>query len=292
MAVSGAEPVRHETIERFSRTFAPCGFRRDAFYPSYGLAEATLFVAGGVPERAPVVRTLARAALEAGRAVDVPPDAPGAVAAVGCGRALPGQRVVVVDPETATPCATDVVGEIWVAGPSVAAGYWERPDDTAAAFGARLADGDGPFLRTGDLGFLSDGVLFVAGRIKDLVIVDGRNHWPPDLEATVATSHAALRPNAGAAFAVDRDGRERLVVVQEVARPHAVDAAAVVAAIRRAVAEEHDVAVDGVALVRPGSVPKTSSGKIQRHACRAAWVAGELDAIAVWAADAPAAGAA
>ncbi|HYO12608.1 MAG TPA: amino acid adenylation domain-containing protein, partial [Thermoanaerobaculia bacterium] len=256
VAFNGAEPVRAETIERFAAAFASCGFRREAFFPCYGLAEATLLVSGGALAAAP----------ESGDAVS-------------CGRAAAGQTVVVVEPEACTPCPPGAVGEIWVAGPSVAAGYWGRPEETARTFGARLASGEGPFLRTGDLGFLADGELFVTGRLKDLIILRGRNHYPQDLEWTAEASHPALRPGCAAAFSVDREGEERLVLLCEVERS-AADPAGIAEAVRRAVAEEHEITVEEVVLLRAGTILKTSSGKIRRAACRAAWLAGELAVVA------------
>jgi acyl-CoA synthetase (AMP-forming)/AMP-acid ligase II len=187
---------------------------------------------------------------------------------VGCGRVLADQKVTVVYPESLTPCPPDRVGEVWVSGPSVTRGYWGRPEETKHAFRAYLADtGEDPFLRTGDLGFLRHGELFVTGRLKDLIIVRGRNHYPQDIEQTAEQSHAALRPGGCAAFSVQADEGEQLVVVQELQRRHvsSADADEVVAAVRRAVTEHHEVEVHAVALVRTGGVPKTSSGKIRRQ---------------------------
>ncbi len=272
LAFNGAEPVRAETLDRFTEAFAPCGFRREAFYPCYGLAEATLFVAGGRPGMPPVVERLSAAGLERGVAVADPAGRP----LVGCGGAWSGQRLEVVDPATGVPVAAGSVGEIWVAGPSIAAGYWERPEETARTFGARLADGSGPYLRTGDLGILRGGELFVTGRLKDLIILRGRNHYPQDLEHTAGEAHPALEPGAAAAVAVEVAGEERLVLVLEVGRRALRELAVptVAAAVRRAIAEEHEVQVHEVVLLRPGTLPRTSSGKVQRHACRAAWLAG------------------
>ncbi|HSF43369.1 MAG TPA: AMP-binding protein, partial [Thermoanaerobaculia bacterium] len=263
VAFNGAEPVRAETVERFAQAFAPCGFRREAFYPCYGLAEATLFVTGGAPGEPPVVRPVEAAS-------------PGSRPVVGCGRAAAGQTVRIVDPESRAPVAPGRVGEIWVSGPSVAAGYWDRPAETERTFGARLAGGEGPYLRTGDLGFLADGELFVTGRLKDLIILRGRNHYPQDLERTAEASHEALRPGGGAAFSVDLGGEERLVILHEVERSSASDPAGAAEAVRRALSQEHEVAVEEVVLVRSGTILKTTSGKIRRAACRAAYLAGDL----------------
>jgi amino acid adenylation domain-containing protein len=279
IAFNGAEPVRAETMDAFAEAFAPCGFRREAFYPCYGLAESTLIVTGSRPGAGYRARRMDAEALAAHRVADAAPGAPGARTLVGSGRGAAGQRLAIVDPETGVPCAADRVGEIWVAGPSVARGYWARPEKTAEVFGARLAGtGEGPFLRTGDLGFLADdGELFVTGRIKDLVIIRGRNHYPHDLEAAAGGSHPALQPGKGAAFALDDGGEERLVVLHEVRR-QAMRAALddVPGAVRRALALEHGVRVHAVGLLPPGAIPRTSSGKTQRVACRESFVAGEF----------------
>jgi amino acid adenylation domain-containing protein len=281
VAFTGAEPVRADTLDRFTAAFEGSGFRRTAFYPCYGLAEATLIVSGGAVDRAPVLQQFNSAELQHNRAVvaaESEPQQP----LVGCGGTLPGQQIVIAQPETLITCAPGEIGEILVAGASVAAGYWNREDETAQSFGAFLADsGAGPFLRTGDLGFLHDGQLFITGRRKDLIIIRGRNHYPQDIELTVERSHAALRPGCGAAFTVEVAGEERLVVVQEVERQQrmSIDTERVAGTIRQAVAAEHDVQVYAVVLVRPGSVPKTSSGKIQRQLCRGRLLANELEVI-------------
>jgi acyl-CoA synthetase (AMP-forming)/AMP-acid ligase II len=284
VAFNGAEPVRAETQERFAATFAPCGFRSEAFYPCYGLAEGTLFVSGGSPVTAAVVETVQTAALERNRVVAAAEE--GEVRRlVGCGHAWAGQRIAVVDPESRLPVPPDTVGEVWVSGASVALGYWRRPEETERVFQGFLADsGDGPFLRSGDLGFVRGGELFVTGRIKDLLIFRGRNLYPQDVEQTVERSHPALRPGCGAAFSVDSGGEERLVVVQEVERRAAAAAAEAVeqiaAAVRGAVSEEHEVPLFDLVLLQAGTIPKTSSGKVRRHACRAAYLAGEMAVVA------------
>ncbi|MEA2563442.1 MAG: hypothetical protein QOH06_4946 [Acidobacteriota bacterium] len=251
VAFNGAEPVRAHTLEAFAQAFAPCGFRASSFYPCYGLAEATLFVTGGAPR------------VEEGR--------------VSSGHMWDAQQIAIVNPDTREELPRGSEGEVWIAGPSVAAGYWGNPEATERDFRARLSSGGGPFLRTGDLGILSSGgELFVTGRIKDLIILRGRNHYPQDIELTAQRSHPDLRPDSGAAFAVEIEGEERLVVVQEVERRRRDGLEELAAAVRRAVAEEHEVQPYEVVLVRTGMVPKTSSGKVQRHACRAQYLAGEL----------------
>jgi amino acid adenylation domain-containing protein len=291
-AFNGAEPVRAETMRRFAEAFAPCGFRRESFAPCYGLAEATLIVTGARPEGLPLAETFDAAALERNRALPCAPDAPGARALVNCGGALPDQRLEIVDPETGEACAPGAVGEVWVAGPSVTRGYWNRAEETAATFGARLAaTGEGPFLRTGDLGFVQGGGLFVTGRLKDLIVIRGRNHYPQDIELTAERSHAALRAGCGAAFSFESGGEEQLVIVQEVDPRAELEAAEVLEAIREAVAFEHDVAAHAILLVAPGSVPKTSSGKVQRHACRQRFLSDALEVLGGWRASSSAAAA-
>jgi amino acid adenylation domain-containing protein len=289
VAFSGAEPVRAETLAEFAEAFAPCGFRREAFYPCYGLAEATLMVTGSWKEEPPVVAEVSAKALEENRAE------PGAGAEgqtrllVGCGRTMLEQRVEIVHPESAGRCAPGEVGEIWVSGESVAAGYWNLPEETEHTFRARVEGGDGrAFLRTGDLGFMRDGELFVTGRLKDLVIIRGLNHYPQDIERTVEQCHESLRPGCGAAFSVEAAGEERLVIVQELHHRQRGGHEQIIADIREAVAEEHDVQVYAVVLIKHGSVPKTSSGKIQRHACRAGFLERSLEVVAGWRGDAAA----
>lgn len=283
VAFNGAEPVRAETLEAFAETFAPCGFRREAFYPCFGLAEATLIVSGGFAKQSPVVRSFDSRSLAIDQVVDADPDDEGARDLIGCGQTMRDQKIVIADPDTLTQCAPDRIGEIWVKGPSIAQGYWRQPEATAATFRACLKDtGEGPFLRTGDLGFIRDGELFITGRLKDLMIVHGVNHYPQDVELTVAESHPRLRRDCAAAFTVEVQGRQQLVIVQELERRKHADLDAIFQAIRRAVSGEHDLGVDAIVLIKAGSIPKTSSGKIQRHACRAAFLAGTLEAVGEW----------
>ncbi len=281
VAFNGAEPLRPETMERFAAAFAPSGFRYDAFLPCYGLAEAALIVSGKAHNAQPLIRTFQAAALEHHRVYATSSADASARRLVGCGPALDQQQLVIVQPETRTRCAPGQIGEVWLSGPSVAQGYWERPEETCRTFGARLADSDaGPFLRTGDLGFLQEGELFITGRLKDLLIIHGRNHYPQDIELTVEQCHAALRAGGGAAFTVEIDGQEQVVVVHEVERQQlnvAVEQVATV--VRQAVAEQHELHIYALVLIKPGSLPKTSSGKIQRYACRAGFLDGSLAAV-------------
>ncbi|HEX7842089.1 MAG TPA: fatty acyl-AMP ligase [Kofleriaceae bacterium] len=285
-AFNGAEPVRARTIAEFTRAFEPCGFRPDTMLPAYGLAESTLLGTGNVRRALPRIASFRSADLEHGKASLVSAPGESVRELVACGHAPPGQRLVIADPERCTALPDGEIGEIWLAGPSVAKGYWKLPAETDRTFGAMLADsGDGPFLRTGDLGFVHDGQLFIAGRRKDLIIVDGRNHYPQDIELTVEQSHPAFRAGCSAAFSIDVDGAERLVVVAE-ADPHwnIAGADAAVAdpktpldrAARRAVAIDHDLDLHRLLLLRPASIPKTTSGKIRRQACRTGFLDGSL----------------
>jgi acyl-CoA synthetase (AMP-forming)/AMP-acid ligase II len=279
LAFNGAEPVRRETMDRFAAAFAPCGFRREAFYPCYGLAEASLIVSGGRKGIVPPTQYLEKGALEQNRIV---PASEEAVSFIGCGETLDAQQIVIAHPESGRRRAADEVGEIWVKGPSIAKGYWNRPRETEETFRAFLPDtGEGPFLRTGDLGFLREGVLFVTGRLKDLIVIQGRNHYPQDIELTVERSAALLRAGCGAAFSIEVDGEERLVVVQEVDFRQKPDEK-VLGAIRLAVAREHELELYAVVLIRPGTLPKTSSGKIQRRLCRTRFLANELENLTEW----------
>jgi acyl-CoA synthetase (AMP-forming)/AMP-acid ligase II len=303
VAINGAEPIHQRTLDQFAAAFEPYGFRRQAFYPCYGLAESTLMVSGGPKEAMPVVRRVQKVAMEHHQIAIPCISKTGGQAIVGCGKSLGGQTIRIVDPETRTVCAPNQIGEIWVAGASVAKGYWNHPKATQDTFDVYLADtAEGPFLRTGDLGFMHQDELFITSRLKDVMIIRARTHYPQDIEATVEQCHPALRPHGGAAFAVEMYGEERLVVVQEVERrvyrqtgccvdltlsgsestPQACDIATIVGDIRQLVAEKHDVQVSAVVLLRPGSIPKTSSGKIRRQTCREQFLHQTLDVVGQW----------
>lgn len=283
LAFNGAEPVRAETLENFARKFSAVGFKAEAFYPCYGMAETTLIVSGGKKGEPPVQRTFDGASLDQGSVVNVEPGMQGARSLVSCGRVIPDGQVVIVDPETRHELQADGIGEIWIRSSSVGQGYLNKPEITEEVFHAYLSNPKrGPYLRTGDLGFLFDGELFVTGRLKDMIIVRGVNRYPQDIEATVEKSSDRLRATASAAFAVDYEGRERLVIVSEVIRGKNENWDDVIKAIRREVTADHELPPDAVFLVRHGSIPKTSSGKIQRHACRDGFRQGELYEIARW----------
>ncbi len=296
IAFCGAEPIRLDTLDSFAQAFAAQGFRREAFYPCYGLAENTLMVSGGAGPSAPLAIKFKTAALSQSRGVPSAETEDG-ITLVSCGHALLDQQISIVDPQKLTACAPGEIGEIWTTGPSVAQGYWQRPQLTEEIFQARLAGipaqggEQGTFLRTGDLGFLHEGELYFTGRLKDLIIIRGRNHYPQDIEHTAGQCHEALEAGMSAAFAVHEGGEERLVLVHEVSRRHRKpDLEAVVTAVRRAVAQEHGLQVQAIVLIRPLSVPRTSSGKIQRHACKEGYLNDTLEVVGKWRADgAPAA---
>ena len=282
IAFNGAEPVRAATLEEFTRRFSPYGFRHAGHLPCYGMAETTLLVTGGPRNPRPVLTNFDGPGLDQKVVRPVPDDARGSRRLVGCGRVIEGERVEIVDPETREKLPPDVIGEIWVQSPSVGRGYWQRRDESRRTFDAMTKEGDGPFLRTGDLGFLFDGQLYVSGRIKDMIVVRGVNRYPQDIEATVENTCEAVQAGAVAAFAMNHEDREQLVIVAEAVRRRDQDWDRELAAIRRAVTEEHELPPDAVYIVRNSSVPKTSSGKIQRHACLHAVRDQELKLIAKW----------
>jgi Acyl-CoA synthetases (AMP-forming)/AMP-acid ligases II len=283
VAFNGAEPVRKDTLQKFADAFACCGFSERALCSAYGLAEATLKVTSASRGEGPTYFSASANELERGRIREAG-DLDDEKSLVGCGRPEPETKVVIVHPETLIVCPDDEVGEIWVKSASVAKGYWNRQEESTSVFEAVPTGYDGPgrFLRTGDLGFLRNQQLFITGRIKDLIIIRGRNHYPHDIEYTAQNSHAALRFDSGAALSVEVDGEERLVIVQEIDRHHHGDAEEAVAAIRRAITDEHEIAPHSVVLVRQNGVPKTSSGKVQRSACARAFLDGTLPVIVAW----------
>lgn len=283
LAFNGAEPVRADTLARFAATFASHGFAATTPYPAYGMAEATLLISGGRRGAGPVVQPVSRSALQRHR-VEPPLREDDAQLLVGVGGRLAGEDLAIVDPQTCRRLAAGAIGEVWVRGPHVARGYWCNREETRAAFAGRIAgEAASDWLRTGDLGFLdAAGELFITGRIKDLIIIRGVNHYPQDIEHTVETCHPALRRHGGAAFGVsDGNGEERLVVIHEVERGfrHRLDLREIAAAIREAVTREHDLAPYRILLIRPGTLPQTTSGKIQRGLARQLWLTSALAVI-------------
>jgi len=287
VALNGAEPVHAETVRRFRETFSPHGFSPDAVFPAYGMAEATLLIAGGHRGGGCVMREVSRSHLQA-HAVRAPLDAADLQMLVGCGHALVDERIAIVDPVTNEPLPWDRVGEIWVTGANVARAYWQNEEATRLGLHARIAGSDigTGWLRTGDLGFLdSTGELFITGRIKDLIIIRGNNHYPQDIEATVQALHPALRRNGGAAFSVPDQEDEVLVIVQEIERTerNRIDPAEITDLVRGGVADGHELFARHVVLIRPGTLPRTTSGKIQRSLTRRLWLEDRLDVVGtVW----------
>src|SRR3984893_10662272 len=277
VALNGAEPVHAETIKRFAETFAGHGFDRSAAFPAYGMAEATLLISGGRRGAGHVTRTVSRSRLQA-HAVEAPIDQADVQTLVGCGRALVNERIAIVDPDSCVRLAADQVGEIWASGPNVARHYWRNAEASMTNLSARIAGADDGtnWLRTGDLGLLDEsGELFITGRIKDLVIIRGINHYPQDIEHTVQALHPALRQNCGAAFSVpDERGEETLARVQETERSatHGINPAEMKEIIREGVTDQHELFARPIALIRPGALPKTTSGKIQRSRARMLWL--------------------
>lgn len=297
-AINAAEPVRSTTIERFTRFFAASGFPSNGFRPAYGMAEATLVVTSGYRTDPPCrIQTVSKQRLEENR-VEMAADVEEATTTIiGCGLPVGHQRVVIVDPATLERCEETCVGEIWISGPSVAQGYWRRPQETAEIFQAHLATGEGPFLRTGDLGVLWKNNLFVIGRRKDLIILDGRNIYPQDIELTVEQAHPAILAGCCAAFACEQDGEERLIILAEIdhhyrsqasddpqsasmksalAASSPLNTQEIITSVRRAVAEYHGVRAQRVVLLKRGGIFKTTSGKVQRRACLQAFLQGTL----------------
>lgn len=282
LAFNGAEPVRSQSMQRFAERFSSVGFKAKAFTPCYGLAEATLLVAGHTTGNEPQVLELDTDALAHHR-LSYPSEDGGVTRVVSCGQPAKGSTVTIVDPESLVPTPPNQVGEIWVSGPSVAQGYWNLTAETQHTFQARIAGNtERSFLRTGDLGFLRDGELFITGRLKDLIIIRGRNYYPQDIEETIGVSHPALRPGCGVAFSVEKDREEQLVVVQEAAVRSDEELDKAIQQIARNISETHELSVHAIVLIQSGTIPKTSSGKLQRQACKKDFLNQRLDILKEW----------
>ncbi|MFI9505225.1 AMP-binding protein [Nocardia sp. NPDC052566] len=279
---NGAEPVRTATLERFRRTFAEHGLSATALTPGYGLAEATLKVTSGNGDHAYVTARFDEAAL--GRRRVELGDGPASTELVGCGRPIMTTEIAIVDPDTAERCGDDQLGEIWVCGPIVAPGYWRRPEESERTFRARIAGAadDRTYLRTGDLGFVHDGELYICGRVKNLMIVNGVNYYLEDIEATVVRGHDALRAGAVIAFSTESDGQENLVLVAEYRAEGEPSAEDLITVVHDAVARRHAIAPSAIVLIAAGTIPRTTSGKLRRQQCRADYLAGLLNEIYRW----------
>jgi len=284
VAYNGAEPIRPATLDNFASYFAECGLEKSALFPCYGLAEGTLIVAGGKLQESPVYLTCDKEALKEDRVQTVDPAHPAATVLVGSGAALDGQKVRVVEPEKCLQLGDDQIGEIWVSGPSVAHGYWNNPDSTRQTFQARIQNSDGDrFLRTGDLGFLRDGNLFITGRIKDLIIIRGQNYIPSDIEYTAESSHANIRKGCTAAFSLQSDGEEQLAVVCEIrTRVNKAELKDLVAVVLRDITDTHGINAARIILIKARTIPKTTSGKIRRKMCKMALLNNKLAVVYQW----------
>ena len=294
VAFNGAEPINYETIAKFSKTFAPYGFQESAFYPCYGMAEATLIISGGIKGEKPVTKAVDSQQLQHNQ-IAIAKIEEQARILVSCGHSLPDQEVAIVNPETMIACQPREIGEIWVTGASVANGYWHQTEATAATFKAQIKGQEVVYLRTGDLGFIDQDELYVTGRLKDLIIIKGRNHYPQDIERTVESSSDFIRPSGTASFVIENNGEEKLVILSEIERrywDHRNKSQSYSSAnnskkpdlkqlIRREISQNHDLQTQHILLLKPGSIPKTSSGKIQRHVCRHNFLAGEFQSLEV-----------
>ena len=282
VAFNGAEPIYNKTLKQFADYFSSCGFRREAFLPCYGLAEATLMVVGAPKSRFPVTQNLMTSGLEQNQVIISPNKNEDTRTVVSCGKNMPNQKIRIVNAHTLALSPADQIGEIWVSGPSVASGYWNKPLESELTFGARLSDfNEGPFLRTGDLGFLHDGELYVTGRIKNLIISDGKNHYSHDIERTVEKSHPAIRLAGCAVFSISNSESEDIIVIAEIEHKITVKAEEVKKAIRLAVAIHHELHVDDIRLISPGGIPRTTSGKIKHYLCKTNYIAGSMNEIAL-----------
>lgn len=287
VAFIGAEPIRSATLKQFAETFESCGFHPTAFLPCYGMAETTVMISGGKNSDLVSILPLDRLALAENRVVlqkiTENPDLTKTV--VSCGFVGLGMEIKIVHPQKQVECPADEIGEIWVAGGSVGQGYWQHPQATQQHFQAFLNDTqEGPFLRTGDLGFIREGQVFIAGRLKEMMILWGRNHYPHKIEETIENSHAALKANSGAAFSVEVAGEERLVIAHEIKRTFIkkLDCDAVINAMCKAVMENHLAEIYGIILLKPGSLPKTTSGKIQRQLCKTKFLEKHFEPLEFW----------
>ncbi|MEL6494522.1 MAG: fatty acyl-AMP ligase [Cyanobacteria bacterium J06623_7] len=290
VAFCGAEPVQTATIDKFSHKFASCGFKATAFYPCYGMAEATLMITGGDRTKSPQVKHLEQTALAKNRVVLNNSPSAKTKTFISAGYPWLDGAIAIVNVDDATACQADRIGEIWYSGSSVGRGYWQLPEKTQQTFEARLNNSvnsvaeDKSYLRTGDLGFIGDGELYITGRLHDVLVFWGLNHYPQHIEHTVQQCHPGLKANCGAAFAVEIEGQPRLVVAQEIERTHRKSLVMdeVVEAVRWQVFQQHFIDIYGIILLSPGRMPKTSSGKVQRRKCKTMYLDRSLDIWQAW----------
>ena len=278
VAFNGAEPVSQRTLDKFTDYFALCGFRREAFSPCYGLAEATLMVVGAAKGRTPIMHNIMKSGLKKNRVIFSSEMTEDTQILVSCGKNPEGQKIRIVNSGTLSRCLPDEIGEIWVSSPSVTSGYWNNPLATASVFGAYLSDcEEGPFLRTGDLGFFDEGELYITGRLKNIIIIDGKNFYPHDIEKTVEQAHPSILPGGCAVFSIQNPENEGVVVVAEIQHRFFVNPSEVVKAIRASVTEHHDLSIFDIKLTPTGRIPRTTSGKIRHFLCKENYLAGTLN---------------
>lgn len=283
IAASGAEPVLAPTLRRFGKTFFKTGFNPKAFVPCYGLAEATLLACANKRDnnKPPTTISVSKSDLKQGR-ITLSQTEGDSKEFVSCG--LPqNQEIQIVNPETLELMPADQVGEVWISSPSISSGYWNQAEKTAEVFGKHI-NGSGNYYRSGDLGFLHQGEIYIAGRIKDLIIIAGKNHYPGDIERTIQASHDSLKLDSGAVFTIDIEGVEHLVIAQEIQQNHikTLDADAVIKAIKTSASRFHEVPVHAVCLCKPGQIHKTSSGKIRRSTCRDTYLESGFENVGHW----------
>ncbi len=292
VAFNGAEPINYQTLQKFASLLKPCGFRSEVFYPCYGMAEATLMVSGGKKANLVVNKKVDAAALEKNEIIILDDDDQQGKILVSCGQTIPNHKVKIVNPETLIECSDRKIGEIWVSGASIAQGYWHQAQLSEQTFGIDIEDNEKEgFLRTGDLGFLHEGELFITGRLKDLIIINGSNYYPQDIEWIIEHSHPQIRAGCTAAFSVDIEEKENLVVMAEIERAYWKNGVKsngdgendshsnqleLISTIKRSISGNYDIQVHAVKLLKPGTIPKTSSGQIQRQACKKIFVSENL----------------
>lgn len=279
VAVNAAEPVRQTTTDAFVKKFAKIGFKKEVFCPGYGLAEATLKASAKSVDTTLKYLDLDANALNNGFIVEANSQSKEIRQVANCGQSDIQSEIIIVHPNDKRECNADEVGEIWMSGKSIGQGYWQNEKATKETFQAYLNNGEGPFMRTGDLGFIHNGDVYVTGRLKDLIIIRGKNHYPHDIEWTMENAHSSLLAGAGVAFSIEKDNKEQLVVIQEVKRTEIrkINGEEVIKAIKKAIIKEHDIEIYGVVLVKPRRVLKTSSGKLQRRACKKLFLEETLD---------------